>query len=400
LSISCLIISNGVRLLILTGYRRENGAVGFRNHIVVISSVVCANVAVEKLCQQEKEDVIPLTHPLGCAQLGDDYALTFNTLAGLGANPNVGAVLIVGLGCEKLEPAKLAAAISKTGKPVEYLTIQEEGGITRTIEQGSKILAGFYNYLQKQKRVPAEPADIVLGLECGGSDATSGIAANPAVGAASDLLIEAGGTVILSETTELIGAEHILARRAENEAVKKELLAVIARAEERARGAGVDIRGAQPAPGNIEGGLTTIEEKSLGCVHKAGSSTVRGVLDYGEAPQKKGLLVMDTAGFDVESVTGMVAGGSQIIVFTTGRGTPVGNAVAPVIKVTGNPRTAKTMKEHIDVDVSSVILGEETLEEAGQRLYERIIATASGSLTLSEQLGHREIAISRLYPTI
>ncbi len=283
---------------------------------------------------------------------------------------------------------------------MEYLTIQEEGGITRTIEQGSKILAGYYNYLQKQKRVPAEPADIVLGLECGGSDATSGIAANPAVGAASDLLIEAGGTVILCETTELIGAEQVLARRAENEAVKKELLAVIARAEERARGAGVDIRGAQPAPGNIEGGLTTIEEKSLGCVHKAGSSTVRGVLDYGEAPQKKGLLVMDTAGFDVESVTGMVAGGSQIIVFTTGRGTPVGNAVAPVIKVTGNPRTAKTMKEHIDVDVSSVILGEETLEEAGQRLYERIIATASGSLTLSEQLGHREIAISRLYPTI
>jgi len=240
----------------------------------------------------------------------------------------------------------------------------------------------------------------VMGIECGGSDATSGIAANPAVGVASDLLIEAGGTSIFSETPKLIGAEHILVKRAVDGDVAKKLLEVVARFEEKLKSAGLNMRGTQPSPGNIEGGLTTLEEKSLGCVHKAGSSSLQDVLEYADAPAGRGLYFMDTTGYDIESISAMVAGGAEIIVFTTGRGTPTGVPIAPVVKVTGNSRTYRKMKDNIDVNAGTIIDGSESIEEVGLRIYEEILAVASGKQTKTEKLGFVEFGISRVGPTI
>ena len=251
-------------------------------------------------------------------------------------------------------------------------------------------------------RTPARrsrPESLILGLECGGSDATSGLAANPALGAASDSLIALGGTCILSETTESIGAEHVLARRAVNDTVGQQLIAIVRACEERALRMGEDLRGSQPTPGNLAGGISSIEEKSLGCIHKAGSAPIQGVLGYAEAPPGAGLYVMDTPGMDVESMAGLAAGGVQVMVFTTGRGTPTGNPIMPVIKVTANRRTADRMADNIDLDLSGVIEGTLTIEQAGQRIFDEILAVAGGKLTKAEQLGHTEFSIYRVGPT-
>ena len=242
-------------------------------------------------------------------------------------------------------------------------------------------------------------ASLILGLECGGSDATSGLAANPALGVASDSLIDLGGTCILSETTESIGAEHVLARRAVSDAVGQQLIAIVRACEERALRMGEDLRGSQPTPGNIAGGISTIEEKSLGCIHKAGSAPIQGVLGYAEAPPGAGLYVMDTPGMDVESMAGLAAGGAQVMVFTTGRGTPTGNPIMPVIKVTANRRTADRMADNIDLNLSGVIEGTLSIEQAGQRIFDEILAVAGGKLTKAELLGHTEFSIYRVGPT-
>ena len=239
-----------------------------------------------------------------------------------------------------------------------------------------------------------------MGLECGASDATSGIAANPALGVASDMIIKEGGTSILSETTELIGAEHLIANRSKNPHVKKRIYEIVGRMHKKIETMGVDFLGGQPTPGNARGGLTTIEEKSLGCIYKAGSTQIQEVLEYGEKPRKKGLVIMDTPGHDVESITGMIAGGAQLIAFTTGLGTPVGSAIAPVIKITGNPRTYVTMKENIDIDAGTIIEGKETIECVGNRIYYEIARIASGKRTKAENLGCHEFAINRIGPSL
>jgi altronate dehydratase large subunit len=213
------------------------------------------------------------------------------------------------------------------------------------------------------------------------------------------MLVELGGTSILSETTELIGAEHVLARRAVSEGVAKKLITLVRDCEERAKALGEDIRGGQPTPGNIAGGLTTIEEKSLGCIHKAGNAPVQDVLEYADIPVKKGLHVMDTPGQDIESVSGMVAGGAQVIIFTTGRGTPTGNPLAPVIKITGNGKTFERMKDNIDINVAGVVAGTQTIKEAGQVIFDEIVQVANGKTTKAEQLGHIEFSIYKIAPT-
>jgi altronate dehydratase large subunit len=242
-------------------------------------------------------------------------------------------------------------------------------------------------------------SSLLLGLECGGSDATSGLAANPALGVASDLLIAEGGTCLLSETTESIGAEHVLARRAVDDHVRRKLLAIVRACEDRALQMGEDLRGSQPTPGNLAGGITTLEEKSLGCIHKAGSAPIQGVLEYAERPARTGLYVMDTPGMDVESMVGLAAGGVQVMVFTTGRGTPTGNPIMPVIKVTANRQTADRMADNIDLNLSGVIDGTLTIEQAGKRIFDEIIAVAGGKLTQAERLGHAEFGIYRVGPT-
>lgn len=383
------------------GYLRENGSVGVRNYILVLSSVVCANHVCTRITEESgNKNVVAFCHSNGCGQIGKDREQTFRTLAGIGKNPNVSAVLVVGLGCEGVSAQKIADEVSKTGKPVKFLLIQTCGGTSATIESGVKIVREFEKHRSKQERVPVDLEKLVVALECGGSDATSGITANPLVGETSDKIIGAGGTVILSETTEMIGAEHILSSRAVCCNVKARINKIVEDVEKSAESMHVDLRGTQPTPGNIEGGLSTIEEKSLGCLAKAGKACVKSVIDYGECPPCNGLIIMDTPGFDVESVTGMLAGGAQIVFFTTGRGTPVGSPIAPVIKITGNPETVNNMRENIDFDASPILDGKISISAASELLYALMIKVISGAQTCSEILGHRESSITRIGPSV
>lgn len=382
----------------LLGYKRHDGTVGIRNHLLVVPTVVCANHVAIKISNQLRKSVV-IPHQHGCGQLGVDLEQTFRTLAGYGKNPNVAAVLVVGLGCEAVCPHNLCKEIAKTNKLVEVVIIQEEGGTLRAIEKGVKIGKEMAIAVSRVGRELCDISELVVGLECGGSDTTSGLAANPAVGAASDKLVKEGATVILSETTELIGAEHLLAKRAPNKEAKR-IFEIVNRMEKRAMEMGIDMRGANPSPGNIKGGITTIEEKSLGAIHKAGHTPISGVLEYGEKPSSKGLYIMDTPGHDVESITGMVAGGAQIVIFTTGVGTPVGAPIVPVAKVTGNPRTYDSIKDNIDIDVSAIIEGKESIELAGDRLFKYVLEVIRGRKTKSEVLGHWEFAINRIGPTL
>ncbi|WP_352401089.1 UxaA family hydrolase [Anaerotignum sp.] len=382
----------------LMGYERKNGTFGIRNHLLIIPASICA-VEVATRIAQKLDGAISLPHQHGCCQMGADFRQTVATLTGFGCNPNVGAVLVVGLGCEGIQPSQIAQEIEKTGKPVAFITIQECGGTTKTIDKGFLIASKFGEEISKAKRVPFSISHLTLGMECGGSDPTSGIVANPAIGFASDKIVALGGNSILSETTEVIGAEHILAQRFPDLQQRNKFLRMVEDVEKRALAVGEDLRGSQPTPGNIQGGLSTIEEKSLGCMHKAGDKApFLGALEYGERipDEKHGLYFMDTPGEDIDSITGMVAGGAQIIVFTTGRGTPTGCPIAPVIKITGNPETFKTMEENIDINGGKVIQGCCTLEELGNEIFQKICSVSNAEQTKSEQLGHKEFGIYRI----
>ena len=381
----------------IRAYLRRDGRAGVRNHLLVLPSVFCANVAAERVAEAVP-GAIALPHPYGCAQF--DAERVADVLAGIGAHPNVGAVIVIGLGCEMVQAKELAARVAATGQTVEVLSIQREGGTLKTIARGRELARKLAAHLEAQRRQPVSLGKIVLATECGGSDATSGLAANPVVGSVADRVVAAGGTVILSETSELMGAEHLLARRAVDARVGQRIIQIVAAVEQEALRLGADLRGSNPTPGNIVGGLTTIEEKSLGCIYKAGTSPVQGVLAYAESPPSGGLYVMNTPGHDGESVTGMVAGGAQVVIFSTGRGTPLGAPVAPAIKVTANPYTAQIMADHIDFSAAGVIAGQTTVNEAGEALWALLLHVLEGRETASEALGHREFAITRAGPSV
>ncbi|KJS22348.1 MAG: carbohydrate hydrolase [Clostridiaceae bacterium BRH_c20a] len=379
----------------LMGFWRPDGRVGIRNHLLILSSVVCANRATE-LIAASVPNAIGVTHQHGCAMIGADKDMVYRTLEGTAANPNVGAVLVLGLGCESIPAVELAESIAKSGKIVDYVSIQQAGGTMAAVQEGVKKASQMAANLGNMKREPFGWEHLVFATECGGSDTTSGLAANPVTGGVADRIVDLGGTVILSETPEMIGAEHLLARRAATPQLGQEILELIKKVENRYLNLGVDFRGGNPTPGNIAGGLTTLEEKSLGAIKKAGSRTVQEILDYAEKPAKKGLVIMDTPGHDVESLAGMMAGGAQIAVFTTGQGTPTGHPIAPVIKITGNPKTWGCMAEDIDVNAGPIIQGKEKLADVEERLFNYLVDVINGQPAKAEIMGHREFGISRL----
>ena len=383
------------------GYRRPDGRVGVRNHVLVVPTVICSSVVAERIAAAIAPIGTALPHLAGCGQLGPDMRITHDTLAAYCGHPNVGAVIVVALGCEQVIAQRLADAAQRAGKPARVVAIQTEGGTVRATASGIEIARALAADISRATRERCPVSSLVLSVKCGGSDYTSGLTSNPVVGRVADRLVDAGGAVVLGEIAEIMGAEHLLAARASTPEVAAHLLRVVNRVESEAIALGLDIRGTQPSPGNIRGGLTTIEEKSLGATHKAGERTrLEEVVGYAAPITKRGLTVMDTPGLDVESVTGMVGGGAQVVLFTTGLGTPTGNPIAPVIKITGNARTARTMADNTDVDVSDVLTNAASLDGAAERLLDELIAVASGRPTAAERLGHREFAIHRRNPTI
>jgi altronate dehydratase large subunit len=377
------------------GFERPKGNPGIRNKIAVISSVVCVNRVAQQIANKI-ENGVAITHPLGCGQFGPDFTYTSRTLVGLGSNPNIYGAIIIGLGCENLSNKLIAKNIKRTKKPIEFFNVQDvQGGTIAAIEKGVKIGKIMADEASHMKREPFDFSNLVLGLECGGSDSISGITANPAVGVVSDKIVDLGGTSILPEFTEWIGTEHLLIKRAKDEKVAEKIHSTLNTFLENIAHYGIDFRGVQPTPGNIEGGLTTIEEKSLGTIAKAGESSIQGVVEYSEAPKGKGLWLMIEPGLDVESMTGLAAAGAQIICMTTGRGSPCGNPVAPVIKLCGNPQTCDWMASNIDIDASKIITEDKKIEDVAHILWQKLKATCNGEKTHAEELGFEDLAIWR-----
>ena len=379
------------------GYRRPDGRVGVRNRVLILPASVCASDTARIIAQQV-EGAISFNNQQGCSQVGPDQQFTMDVMAGYAANPNISGTVVVSLGCENCQMDLVTAAIrERTNKPMEQVIIQEAGGTLKAVEiavRYAKQMVAEAALLQKEEFPLSE---LIVGTECGGSDPTSGLAANPAIGAMSDLVVKAGGTSILSETSEFIGAEHILARRAANKEVHDRIYEITTRFENHFHAVGEDVRAGNPSPGNKAGGITTLEENSLGCIHKGGHSTINAVYDYAkQVKSKQGLVIMDTPGNDPASVAAMVAGGAQVVVFSSGRGSPVGHPIVPVVKITGNKLTFAAMEDNIDFSAAPLIYGEKTVEELGEDLLKMVIETACGKQTKAEALGFVETAIARI----
>ncbi|HHN8465834.1 TPA: UxaA family hydrolase [Clostridioides difficile] len=378
------------------GYKRPDGRVGIRNHILILPTSVCASDTTRIIASQV-QGAVTFNNQNGCSQVHSDQQLTMDVMAGYAANPNVYGVIVVSLGCENCQNDLVVGAIKeRTNKPIKTLVIQEEHGTLKTIEKAVRYAREMAQEASLLRKEEFPISELILGTECGGSDPTSGLAANPLIGELSDKLVDLGATSILSETTEFIGAEHILARRAVNEEVKEKILHIVHRYENSLKLVGEEVREGNPSPGNIAGGLTSLEEKSLGCIHKGGHRQISEVYDYAKQIDKKGLVIMDTPGNDASSVAGMVAGGAQIVVFSTGRGTPSGNPIAPVIKITGNKITFANMEDNMDFDASPVIYGPQTMEELTDDLLNMVVDVANGKQSKAESLGYTEMAIARV----
>jgi altronate dehydratase large subunit len=379
------------------GYRRADGRVGVRNAVAILSAMDNTNPSAQRIGAMVTGTKV-LATPFGRTQIGADFEATLATLAGMAGHPNVAAALVLSLSLAS--GRELASRVRARGIPVEVLGLQECGGALALTVQGTRIAARMVIEASELVREPCAVDALTVAVECGGSDTTSGLASNPAVGRFSDRLVDAGGTVILSEPAEFMGAEHLLAARAVEPEDAQRIVDMVRWFEHEAARHGVDMRGTNPTPDNIEGGLTTLEEKSLGAIAKGGTRPIVEVIDYAQAPSKKGLVVMNTPSAACESMTGLAAGGAQIIVFSTGRGNAIGAPIAPTVKVTANPNTARSMAENIDVDLSGVLTGGEDLDSAGARVWDRVMRTASGVLTSCEALGEEQLSVSRFGPSV
>lgn len=383
------------------GFRRENGKVGARNHVAVIPSVNCANEVAKRICQAVN-NTRSLNHHQGCCQLPPDLDRTTLTLTALGCSPNVGAVLIVSLGCEGTDVDYLYEHIAETGKPVDIVRIQQIGGTLKAIEEGIRKARLLAEKIGCCKREAVDMSECVMSIKCGGSDATSGLASNCVIGYIADKIVDMGGTVVFGETTEFLGAEHILARRGRTPEVGKRIYEIVERMEARAKSLGCDMRKGQPTPGNIAGGLTTIEEKSLGAIVKSGTRPIEGVMEYTDMiTDQKGLWIKDTPGREIEILTGMAATGAQAMCFSTGRGAPQGFPTMPVLKICGNPVTFEHLKDDMDINAGRIITGEKSIEEVGEEAFAHFVRVLGGEETKCEKLQYfNSIDIYTLGPVI
>ena len=375
------------------GYRRANGAVGSRNYVAIIPVDDLSNAVVEGVAHLAP-GTLPLPHPYGRLQFGEDLDLHFRTLIGTGSNANIAAVVVIGI--EPNWTQKIVDGIAKTGKPVAGFSIEGHGD-TATIAMAVRQAREYLYYASELRREEVSIADAIISVKCGESDTTSGLGSNPAVGVAVDWLVEHGARVIFGETTEITGAEHIIAERCVSDEVRSRYLAMHENYQALVRSQGVDLLGSQPTQGNIAGGLSTIEEKALGNIQKTGTSPIVDALEPAVAPTVKGLNFMDSSSAAAEFITLMGAAGSIFHFFTTGQGNIVGNPVLPVLKTTANPSTAKSMAEHIDVDISGLLSMEMTLQQAGQALLDMMFRNLNGRLTATEVLGHKEFVLTKLY---
>ena len=383
------------------GFLRPDGQFGARNHVAILPSVICANDAAIAISRMVQETV-PLCHHQGCCQLPPDLERVTDTLISLGCSPNIGAVLVVSLGCEGTDCDRLMDELKKTGKPVRKIAIQELGGVTKAVQIGSDIAREMVIQLSGQQRVSADISNVVMSIKCGASDATSGMASNCAIGYVADKLVDLGATVVFGETTEFLGAEHLLADRAVNQSVANDIFRIVNCMEMRAKSLGCDMRKGQPTPGNIAGGLTTIEEKSLGAIMKSGSRAIQGVLEYPErVTTHKGLWIKDTPGREPEILTGMAATGAQVMLFSTGRGAPQGFPTMPVIKICGYIHPSDRMKDDMDINAGLVITAEKSIEQVGEEVFKKLLCVLNGELTKNEAISYfSAIDIHTLGPVI
>lgn len=365
------------------GYRRENGKAGSRNYVAVIPSVMCSNEVVEAIVSQTV-NTRGYFHHQGCCQLPPDLDRVTDSLIGLGIHPNVGAALIVSLGCEGTDVEKLFSTIEATGRPVDIIRIQELGGTAKAIASGITKAQKLSMMISGKQREPVPLSQYVMGIKCGASDATSGLASNCVIGYVADRIIDLGGTVVFGETTEFIGAEHILAKRAKSKEVADKIFEIVANMEARAKSLGCDMRKGQPTPGNILGGLSSIEEKSLGAIVKSGTKSIEGVLEYTGIPPHSGLWIKDSPGREPEILTGMAIAGAQCILFSTGRGAPQGFPTLPIIKICGNPNTFERMSDDMDVNAGRIIEGKNSIDEIVEEVLALLIRVLSGEQTKGE----------------
>ncbi len=377
------------------GYKRENGRVGVRNHVIILPVDDLSNAAAEAVANNVK-GALAIPHPYGRLQFGADLDLHFRTLIGIGSNPNVAAVVVI---CIEEEWAKrVVDGIAKTGKPVSGFGIEQHGDHD-TIMRASKAAKKYMQWASELRRVERPLKDLWVSTKCGESDTTSGCASNPTAGNVFDKLYPHGTTLVFGETTEITGGEHLVAARCRTPKVRKQFMAMFDRYQEVIeRHKTSDLMDSQPTKGNILGGLTTIEEKALGNIQKIGKKCmVDGVIDKAEVPSGPGLWFMDSSSAAAEMVTLCAASGFVVHLFPTGQGNVIGNPILPVIKLSANPRTVRTMSEHIDVDVSGILRREMTLNQAGDALLDCVFHTVNGRLTAAEALGHREFVLTRLY---
>ncbi len=378
------------------GYRRADGRKGVRNLVLVVYTVECAKHVAHASAAGE-----PDTHVIGFPGCFDN-AYAIRLMLALARHPNVGAVLAVGLGCEYTQPEQIAARVRESGRPAEWFYIQQSGGTASSIAKGKEAVARLRAELRQTPRVEMSVGDLVIGAECGGSDATSGIAGNPAVGRLFDRLVDAGGTAIFEELVEMIGLRQVLSDRSANDSAREQVTAAYDKAVNYCRG----VRQCSISPGNFAGGLTTIEEKSLGAFAKCGTRPIQGVIKVAQPPPRPGLWLLDSVpdphfmqfGYtnpnDTEGIMDLIAAGSHIVLFITGRGSVIGSPIAPLVKITGNSETYRKLVDDIDFDAGRLLAGQRTLDQLADELLALVIDVAGGALTKPERLGHREYFIT------